>query len=94
MPAMEPVGLDGIATHLDALCDRVRAEAPIELGGARRHARAGIRSKMAATIAGKEVELAEEAIDSYNSACKFVVRHNKKKKNWRECCRGSLSVMF
>ena len=55
--------LDRVVTHLDAFCDRVRAEAPIELCGARRHARAGVRNKTEGTIAGQLMNLAQEELE-------------------------------
>ena len=57
-------------THLDAFCDRVRAEAPIELCGARRHARAGVRNKTAGTIVGQIMNLAQVEVEE-----KAIVQH-------------------
>lgn len=42
--------------YLEAFCGR---EALMELGGARRHARAGARSQTEAAIAGQDVRLAK-----------------------------------
>ena len=56
-------------TYFDTFCDRVRAEALSELGGARRHARAGARSKTEAAIAGQDVDMIREEMKSYNQAC-------------------------
>lgn len=68
MPTMNSVDRTGLI-HLDAFCDRVRAEAPIELGGARRHDRAGVRSKTEAAIAGQGVMLAQKETGGYYQAC-------------------------
>ena len=63
MPNNKIYRLDWGISHLDAFCDRVRAEAPIELCGARRHARAGVRSKTEGTIAGQVMNLASKELE-------------------------------
>ena len=59
-----------VVAHLDAFCDRVRAEAPRELGGARRHARAGARSQTEAAIVDQGGRLALKQMKGCDQ-CKY-----------------------
>ena len=60
-----------VIAHLDAFRDRVRAEAPRELGGARRHARAGARSQTEAAIVDQGGRLALKQMKGCDQACKY-----------------------
>lgn len=59
--------------HLDAFCDRASAEALKQLGGTRRHARAGARSQTEAAIEGQDMRLAKRQTRRCDQACKYIL---------------------
>lgn len=60
--------LNVVIAHLDAFCDRVRAD---EQGEARRQARAGTRNKTVAAIAGQDLRLAQQDMRDHGQASRY-----------------------